>query len=169
MLFSLQINSYLFLEIHTTLHFDIDVKKLMIVEDSYHLRLWTSNVMPLRIQLQFGRLKFNCSSTQLAGNKGFHTLGRFSEACPKPMCLSARIKELVELELVNSIPVPSKQTRWRKKLFSICFLILCRPFIQLVGEFLSLSKISILSQKYKVTKGYIWFLLIAKTGYPQSW
>lgn len=87
----------------------------MTVEDSHHLRLWTPNVMPLRIQLQFGRLKFNCSSTQPAGNTDFHILGRFSAACPKPMCLFARIKDLVELELVNSIPVSQQADQMEEK------------------------------------------------------
>lgn len=105
MQFFLHINRLTFLVTHNTLHFDTNARKLMPVKDLDHLRLWTSNVVPFRIQLQFWKTKVQLFSTQPAGNKGFQALGRFSAACTKLVGSSAYFKELVRLELVNPIPV----------------------------------------------------------------
>lgn len=64
-------NRLMFLVTHSTLQFDTNARKLMPVKDLDYFRQWTSNVVPFSIKLQFQRLKFNCSSTQSTGNKGF--------------------------------------------------------------------------------------------------
>jgi len=51
--FALQIHRLMFLVIHNTLHFNTNARKLMTVKDLDDFRLWTSNVVRFRIQLQF--------------------------------------------------------------------------------------------------------------------
>lgn len=50
-------NRLMFLVIHNTLHFNANARNLVTVKDLDHLRLWTSNMVPFRIQLQFQKMK----------------------------------------------------------------------------------------------------------------
>lgn len=78
---------------------------VMTQKDLDHLRLWTSNVMPSRIQLQFCETEFQLflSTTCRAGR--FPVLSRISGAGAKLMGGSALSKELFRLQLVGPIPV----------------------------------------------------------------
>lgn len=117
----------------------------MTVKDLDHLRLWTSNVTPSRIQLQFCETKFQLffSTTCKAGR--FPVLSRISGAGTKLMAGSALSKELFRTHSCS----PTSRPAAGKHIPPTAFSSLCKPFILFV-EFLSLSKLNSLSQKHPV-------------------
>lgn len=119
----------------------------MAEKDLDHLRLWISNVMPPRIQLQFCgtefQLFFNTTTEVFSTGWVFwsehQTQGWF--------CSCQRAVHTAFGRLHSCSPTSSPAAG--KHIPPAAFSSLCKPFILFVG-FLSFSKLNSLSQKYLV-------------------